>query len=76
MTRQRVRSRLGILIVGLLGLVLVGAAAGARDQLFAPTKDVKGAATLRACIQRTGSEENVGDLTLCGSTPAVDGGRL
>ena len=64
MTRQRVRSRLGIMMVGLLGLVLVGAAAGARAQFFVPTKDVKGAATLRACIQRTGSEENVGDLNV------------
>ena len=64
MARQRVRSRLGIIVVGLLGLVLVGAAAGAHGQFFAPTKDAKGAATLRACIQRTGSEENVGDLNV------------
>ena len=64
MTRQRVRSRLGIMVVGLLGLVLVGAAAGARAQFFVPTKNVKGAATLRACIQRTGSEENIGDLNV------------
>jgi Collagen triple helix repeat (20 copies) len=64
MARQRARSRLGIMLVGLLGLVLVGAAAGARAPLFAPTMDAKGAATLRACVQRTGSEENIGDLNV------------
>ena len=64
MAPHRLRSRPVVVLMGLLGLVLVGAATGASASLSAPKEDAKAAATLRACVQRTGSPENIGDLNV------------